>query len=256
MTTSGGRTAVAMLPGTGGRSGATSNESAVRDGSGTPEDAGGGAVAAGAGSFFTLFEHAAASAIAADAASPSETSAYTRHAAILPSRSTLAGYVRDARLRRTDRARDRRRHGDRPRDRARARPPRRTRRHRQPEPVEPGRRSSALGEAGCDALAVPVDVRDPAAVDAMVARTVDSRGRIDMLVNNAAGNFICRAEDLSPNGWNAVIGIVLNGSFYCSRAVGRHMIARRAADRSCRSWPTTPGPAAPARFTPRRPRPA
>ena len=45
-------------------------------------------------------------------------------------------------------------------------------------------------------------------------------------MNNAAGNFICRAEDLSPNGWNAVIGIVLNGSFYCSRAVGRHMIAR------------------------------
>ncbi len=35
-----------------------------------------------------------------------------------------------------------------------------------------------------------------------------------------------RAEDLSPNGWNAVIGIVLNGSFYCSRAVGRHMIER------------------------------
>ena len=40
--------------------------------------------------------------------------------------------------------------------------------------------------------------------------------------------FISRAEDLSPNGWNAVIGIVLNGSFYCSRAVGRHMIERGA----------------------------
>ena len=51
-------------------------------------------------------------------------------------------------------------------------------------------------------------------------------GRIDILVNNAAGNFISRAEDLSPNGWDAVIGIVLNGSFYCSRAVGRHMIER------------------------------
>src|SRR5205823_13288068 len=45
------------------------------------------------------------------------------------------------------------------------------------------------------------------------------------LVNNAAGNFICRAEDLSPNAWNAVIGIVLNGTFYCSRAVGQYMIA-------------------------------
>jgi NAD(P)-dependent dehydrogenase (short-subunit alcohol dehydrogenase family) len=60
----------------------------------------------------------------------------------------------------------------------------------------------------------------------MVARALQAFGRIDILVNNAAGNFICRAEDLSPNGWNAVVGIVLNGSFYCSRAVGRHLIAR------------------------------
>ena len=84
--------------------------------------------------------------------------------------------------------------------------------------------------------------------------TVKHFGRIDILVNNAAGNFICRAEDLSPNGWNAVVGIVLNGSFYCSRAVGRHMIARGAAARSSRSSPTTSGPAAPAPSTPPRPR--
>ena len=86
--------------------------------------------------------------------------------------------------------------------------------------------AAALREAGLDALTVRVDVRQPDDVDAMVGRAVDRFGRIDILVNNAAGNFICRAEDLSPNGWNAVIGIVLNGSFYCSRAVGRHMIAR------------------------------
>lgn len=86
---------------------------------------------------------------------------------------------------------------------------------------------AALSHAGIDALAVQVDVRNPEQVDEMVERTVKHFGGVDILVNNAAGNFICRAEDLSPNGWNAVIGIVLNGSFYCSRAVGRFMIARK-----------------------------
>ena len=87
--------------------------------------------------------------------------------------------------------------------------------------------TSALRESGIDALAVQVDVRLPDQVDEMVERTVKHFGGLDILVNNAAGNFICRAEELSPNGWNAVIGIVLNGSFYCSRAAGRHMIASR-----------------------------
>src|SRR3954465_12989340 len=83
-----------------------------------------------------------------------------------------------------------------------------------------------LRHAGLDPLAVQVDVRKPEQVDEMVARVLRHFGRIDILINTAAGNFSCRAEELSPNGWNAVVGIVLNGSFYCSRAVGRHMIAR------------------------------
>ena len=87
--------------------------------------------------------------------------------------------------------------------------------------------SNALRDAGVDALAVQLDVRNPEQVDEMVLRTVKHFGSLDILVNNAAGNFICKAEDLSPNGWNAVIGIVLNGSFYCSRAVGQYMIARK-----------------------------
>jgi NAD(P)-dependent dehydrogenase (short-subunit alcohol dehydrogenase family) len=86
---------------------------------------------------------------------------------------------------------------------------------------------AALQESGVDALAVQLDVRKIEQVDEMVLRTVKHFGSLDILVNNAAGNFIARAEDLSPNGWNAVIGIVLNGTFYCSRAVGQYMIARK-----------------------------
>src|SRR5689334_550205 len=86
---------------------------------------------------------------------------------------------------------------------------------------------NALRDAAIDPLAVQLDVRNPEQVDEMVLRTVKHFGSLDLLVNNAAGNFICRSEDLSPNGWNAVIGIVLNGTFYCSRAVGQYMIARK-----------------------------
>jgi NAD(P)-dependent dehydrogenase (short-subunit alcohol dehydrogenase family) len=88
--------------------------------------------------------------------------------------------------------------------------------------------AAALAGDGREALTVATDVRQPDQVEALVERTAARFGRVDILVNNAAGNFICPAEDLSPNGWNAVVGIVLNGSFYCSRAVGRHLISRQA----------------------------
>jgi NAD(P)-dependent dehydrogenase (short-subunit alcohol dehydrogenase family) len=79
---------------------------------------------------------------------------------------------------------------------------------------------------GGEVLAVPTDVRDPAQVDRLIAETKARFGSIDILVNNAAGNFVCKAEDLSPNGWRAVVDIVLNGSFFCSRAAGKEMIAQ------------------------------
>src|SRR5262245_66443927 len=54
---------------------------------------------------------------------------------------------------------------------------------------------------GVRSLAVASDVRKPADVEAVIARTVDTFGRLDVLVNGAAGNFICLAENLSPNGF-------------------------------------------------------
>ncbi|WP_188454556.1 2,4-dienoyl-CoA reductase [Virgibacillus oceani] len=75
-----------------------------------------------------------------------------------------------------------------------------------------------------DILIVPMDVRKPTDAERMVKKTVEKYGGIDYLVNNAAGNFICAAEDLSVNGWNSVIDIVLNGTFYCSREVGKYWI--------------------------------
>src|ERR671936_2873454 len=82
----------------------------------------------------------------------------------------------------------------------------------------------AIEDGGGQALAVSGDVRDPAAVEGLVSAAVERFGGVDILINNAAGNFLAPAEKLSPNGWNAVVGIVLNGSFYCARAAGRRMI--------------------------------
>ncbi|HEV7240630.1 MAG TPA: 2,4-dienoyl-CoA reductase [Thermoanaerobaculia bacterium] len=73
-----------------------------------------------------------------------------------------------------------------------------------------------------------LDVRDAEAVEGMAAKVDADHGRIDFLLNNAAGNFIVPAEQLSVNGWNSVIGIVLNGTFYCSSAVGKRMIEKKS----------------------------
>ncbi|ASA96373.1 MULTISPECIES: 2,4-dienoyl-CoA reductase [Anoxybacillus] len=93
-----------------------------------------------------------------------------------------------------------------------------------------GRRKEALDEAaneiGGSVLPIVMDVRKPELVAAMVKETDERFGKIDALINNAAGNFICPAEKLSINGWNSVIDIVLNGTFYCSREVGNYWIEK------------------------------
>jgi peroxisomal 2,4-dienoyl-CoA reductase len=71
---------------------------------------------------------------------------------------------------------------------------------------------------GVRALGVAGDVRKPGDVDGVIAQTVDAFGRLDVLVNGAAGNFICLAENLSPNGFGTVVDIDLKGTFNVSRA--------------------------------------
>ncbi len=78
---------------------------------------------------------------------------------------------------------------------------------------------SRLTDAGGKASAAELDVRDPDRVQAVVGEVAERHGRLDILVNNAAGNFYAPSETLSPNAWKAVVEIDLYGTFYCSQAV-------------------------------------
>ena len=93
-----------------------------------------------------------------------------------------------------------------------------------------GRRRDPLDETvaelGGKGFATQADVRDPDAVAAAFDAAEEALGPVTTLVNNAAGNFLVRAEDLSPNGWRAVVGIVLDGTFHCSRELGRRVAGR------------------------------
>lgn len=95
---------------------------------------------------------------------------------------------------------------------------------RRADPLEAtAREIEALGVRG---LAVPADVRDAAAVEAAVERAATAFDRLDVLVNGAAGNFLCEAERLSPNGFAAVIDIDLKGTFHACRAALPHLRVR------------------------------
>jgi NAD(P)-dependent dehydrogenase (short-subunit alcohol dehydrogenase family) len=96
---------------------------------------------------------------------------------------------------------------------------------RNPDHVNPA--AEEIERLGRQALAVTVDVRVPEQVDQMVQASLDKFGRIDILVNNHGALFQGAVEDLSPGGWNAIIGINLTGVFLCSRAVGRVMIQQK-----------------------------
>ncbi len=69
-----------------------------------------------------------------------------------------------------------------------------------------------------EALAIAADVRNPDEVERAIAATVERFGRVDIVVNGAAGNFLCTAEELSPNGFGTVVDIDLKGTFNVCRA--------------------------------------
>lgn len=83
-----------------------------------------------------------------------------------------------------------------------------------------------LDPSGERVLARRADVREFGEVEALAQAVVERFGGIDVLVNNAAGNFLAATEELSPNGFNAVVQTVLHGTFHATLAVGRRMIER------------------------------
>jgi NAD(P)-dependent dehydrogenase (short-subunit alcohol dehydrogenase family) len=87
---------------------------------------------------------------------------------------------------------------------------------------------AAIRAAGGTAAGVPCDVRDSGAVKAAFDAVEAELGPVNQLVNGAAGNFLSASEDLSDNAFNSVVQIVLYGSFYCTRELGRRLIARRS----------------------------
>jgi len=96
---------------------------------------------------------------------------------------------------------------------------------RRPDPLQ--ETVKLVRDAGGTAAYAAADVRDPATLKTAFDRIESELGPVNQLVNNAAGNFLAASEDLSPNAFNAVVQIVLYGSFHATMELGRRLIARR-----------------------------
>ncbi len=93
--------------------------------------------------------------------------------------------------------------------------------------------SDAIRAEGGEALAIPVDVREAAQVEALVERTIQTYGRIDVLYHNAVeAKFVNeqdrRLTELPDETWDRMIGLVLTGTFRCAKHVGRRMVAQKS----------------------------
>lgn len=89
-----------------------------------------------------------------------------------------------------------------------------------------GRVASELEREGGRAVAVAVDVQDPRGVRAMVSRTVESLGALDILVNNAGLQFISPVHEFPEEKWDRLVGVMLTGTFLCTKYALPHMMAR------------------------------
>ncbi|HTR02351.1 MAG TPA: SDR family oxidoreductase [Thermoanaerobaculia bacterium] len=90
------------------------------------------------------------------------------------------------------------------------------------------REIAAAARAGGEAAFFPADVREPEQAARLVADAAARFGGLDGLVNNAAGNFLAFSEELTPNGFDAVVRTVLHGSVNCTLAFGRQLLERKA----------------------------
>jgi NAD(P)-dependent dehydrogenase (short-subunit alcohol dehydrogenase family) len=97
---------------------------------------------------------------------------------------------------------------------------------RRPEPL--AETVTDIEEAGGTAEGITCNVRDPEAVQAFVEEAEERQGPITRLVNNAAANFLAPTEEISPNGFDAIVKTNLYGSFYCTQACGRRWLERDA----------------------------
>ena len=100
-------------------------------------------------------------------------------------------------------------------------------------------KSELEAQIGGKVLAVQCDVRNYDEVEAMVAASVAEYGTVDVLLNNAAGNFISPTERLSANAFDTIIDIVLKGTKNCTLAFGKHWIAKKETNKSVVNIVTT-----------------
>ncbi len=99
---------------------------------------------------------------------------------------------------------------------------------RTPERLSSGAAEIMQTGNGREVLTFPCDVRDYAAVEKMMTAISAQAGLPHILVNNAAGNFLAATEELSPGGFEAVVKIVLNGTFNCTQTLAKLWIAKKS----------------------------